>query len=98
MEEILMARDSVIFLLQHLRIIINFKNFILEPIQDIEFLVMVINSKTMALFLTQRKEQKMKNHCLKVFTAPIITLLDLTKLLGKLNFTIKAILPARLQF
>lgn len=93
-----MARDSVIFLLQHLRIIINFKNFILEPIQDIEFLVMVINSKTMALFLTQRKEQKMKNHCLKVFTAPIITLLDLTKLLGKLNFTIKAILPARLQF
>lgn len=93
-----MARDPVIFLLQHLRIIINFKNFILEPIQDIEFLVMVINSKTMALFLTQRKEQKMKNHCLKVFTAPIITLLDLTKLLGKLNFTIKAILPARLQF
>lgn len=93
-----MVRDSVIFLLQHLRIIINFKNFILEPIQDIEFLVMVINSKTMALFLTQRKEQKMKNHCLKVFTAPIITLLDLTKLLGKLNFTIKAILPARLQF
>lgn len=63
-----------------------------------EFLVMVINSKTMALSLTQRKEQKMKNHCLKVFTAPVITLLYLTKLLGKLNFTIKAILPARLQF
>ena len=49
MEEILVARDSVIFLLQHLGFVINFKKCVLEPTQEIEFLGMIVNSKTILL-------------------------------------------------
>ena len=34
-EEILVARDSIIFLLQHLGFVINFKTCVLEPTQEI---------------------------------------------------------------
>ena len=98
MEEILMARDSCDFSSAALTHYNKLQKFYLGTNSGHRVSGYGYKFKTMALFLTQRKEQKMKNHCLKVFTAPIITLLDLTKLLGKLNFTIKAILPARLQF
>ena len=45
-EEILVARDSVIFLLQHLGFMINFRKCVLEPTQEIEFLGMIVKSKT----------------------------------------------------
>ena len=55
MEEILVVRDSVIFLLQHLGFVTNFKKCVLELTQKIEFLGIIVNSKTMTLFLTQEK-------------------------------------------
>ena len=98
MEKILVARDSVILLLQHLGFVINFKKYVLEPTQEIEFLGMIVNSKTMTLSLSQEKVQKIKTQCLKLYRAQEITLLELTSLLGTLTSAIQAILPARLQF
>ena len=98
LEEILIACDSVIFLLQHLGFVINFKKCVLEPTQEIEFLGMIVNSKTMTLTLPLEKVQKIKNQCLEIYQAQEITLLELTRLLGTLASTIQAILPARLQF
>ena len=59
---------------------------------------MIVNSKTMRLFLPQEKVQKIKTQCLEVYRAQEITQLELTRLLGALTCTIQAILPARLQF
>ena len=42
--KIFMARDSVIFLLQHLGFVINLKKFVLDPAQEIEFLGLIVNS------------------------------------------------------
>ena len=98
MEEILVARDSIIFLLQHLSFVINFKKCVLEPTQEIEFLGVIVNSKTMTLSLTQKKVQKIKSPCLEVYRAQEITLLELTRLLGTLSSTIQAIFSARFQF
>ena len=98
MEEILVARDSVIFLLQHLSFVINFKKCVLEPTQEIEFLGVIVNSKIMTLSLTQKKVQKIKSPCLEVYRAQEITLLELTRLLGTLSSTIQAIFSARFQF
>ena len=45
----------LIFLLQHLGFVTNFKKCALELTQKIEFLGIIVNSKTMTLFLTQEK-------------------------------------------
>ena len=69
MEEILVARDSVIFLLQHLEFVINFKKCVLEPTQEIQFLGIIVNSKTMTLSLSQEKVQKIKRQRLEMYRA-----------------------------
>ena len=86
MEEILVARDSIIFLLQQRGFGINFKKFALEPTQEIEFLGMIVNSKTKTLSLPQEKVQKIKSQCLEVYRAQEITLLELTRLFRNINF------------
>ena len=88
MEAIFVARDSVIFLLQHLGFVISFKKCVLEPTQEIDFLGMIVNPTTMTLSLPQQKVQKIKSQCLEVYRAQEITLLELTRLLGTLNSTI----------
>ena len=98
MEETLVARDSAIFLLHHLGFVINFKKCVLEPTQEIEFLGMIVNSKTLTLSFSQEKVPKIKSQCLEVYRAQEITLLERTRLLAALTSTIQAILPARLQF
>ena len=42
-ERLLVARDTVIFLLQHVGFVINFKKSVMEPVQTIEYLGLVIN-------------------------------------------------------
>ena len=93
-----MARDSVIFLLQHLGFVINLKKCVLDPAQEISFLGLIVNSQTMALSLPAEKIGKIKDQCLRLYKASKVTLLDLTKLIGTLSSTIQAVLPARLQF
>ena len=53
MEEILMSRDTVIFLLQHLGFVLNLEKSILNSVQEIEFLGVTINSLKMCLSLPQ---------------------------------------------
>ena len=54
-ERLLVARDTLIFLLQHLIFIVNLKNSTNEPVQTIEYLGLVINPIPMTLFLTEEK-------------------------------------------
>ena len=98
MSEMFMARDSVIFLLQHLGFVINLKKCVLDPAQEIEFLGVIVNTQTMTLSLPAEKIGKIKDQCLRLYKASKVTLLDLTKLIGTLSSTIQAVLPARLQF
>ena len=43
MSETFTARHSVIFLLQHLGFMINLKKCVLDPVQEIEFLWLIVN-------------------------------------------------------
>ena len=61
MSKIFMAGDSVIFLLQHLGFLINLKKCVLDPAQEIEFLELTVNSKTMTLSLPAEKIVKIKD-------------------------------------
>ena len=57
-EEILMSRNTLIFLLQHLGFVINLKKSVLTPSQQIEFLGLTIDTYTMTVALTEEKMEK----------------------------------------
>ena len=96
-EEISMCRDTVIFLLQHLGFVINWKKSVLTPVQEIEFLGLKINSVNLEISLTEEKIQKVKTKCQNLLTEPETSILELTRVIGLLTSTIQAVLPARLQ-
>ena len=98
MKEILTARDSVIFLLQNLGFVVNLKKCVLDPVQEKEFLVLIVNSQTLTFSLPEEKIGKIKDQCLSLYKASDVSLLDLTKLIGTLYSTIEAELPVPLQF
>ena len=95
-EELLISRDTVIFLLTHLGFVINLKKSMLNPVQKIEFLGLEIDSVAMKLSLPQRKVEEIVQMSQNALNNKI-TLRELTQLIGKLTSTIQAILPAKLQ-
>ena len=97
LEEIFMSRDTVIFLLQDLGFIINWKKSVLTPVQEIEFLGLTMNSVTLKLSLSKTKVQKVVSECQNLLNNPQTSILELTRLTGLLKSTIQAVLPARLN-
>ena len=96
-EEVLMGRDTLIYLLQNLGFIINQKKSVMIPSQIIEFLGMIINTKEMLLSLPEKKIQKIQNKCQNLLKKQRVSILELTKLIGHLTSTIQAVLPAKLN-
>ena len=92
-----MSRDTVIFLLQHLGFVINWKKSVLTPEQEIEFLDLTINSVTLELFANKTNIQKVVSKCQNLLNNPQTSILELTRLIGLLMSTIQAVLPARLN-
>ena len=70
LEDIVMSRDTVIFLLQHLRFVINWKKSVLTPVQEIEFLGLTINSVILELSLNKTKIQKVISECQYLLNNP----------------------------
>ena len=87
LEELLMSRDTMIFLLTQLGFVINLKKSVLVPVQQIEFLGLEIDSVEMKLFLPQRKVAEIAQMSQNAMEGSVI-LRHLTKLLGKLTSTI----------
>ena len=97
LKEISQAKETLIFLLQNSDFVINFKKSQLALVKKIEFLGLVINSVNMTLALPQEKFLDIQNKCMQLITSPETTIMELTKLLGKLSFTAQAVLPGRIQ-
>ena len=97
LEEIVMSRDTVIVLLQHLRFVINWKKSVLTPVQKIEFLGLEINSVTLELSLNKTKIHKVVSDCQNLLNNPQTSVLELTRLIGLFTLTNQAVLPARLN-
>ena len=87
LKEISQAKETLIFLLQNLGFEIIFKKSQLTPMKEIEFLGLVINSVNMTLALPQEKVLDIQNKCTQLIASPKTTIMELTKLQGKLSFT-----------
>ena len=97
--EILMARDTLIFLLQQLDFVINLKKSVLHhPVKQMEFLGLVIDTEKMDFALSEKKLKHVPQQCLEIFKQPKTSILNPTKLIGLLLSTVQAILPARIKF
>ena len=77
--------DTVIFLLQHLGFALNLEKSILNPVQEIEFLGVTINSLKMCVFTTRgiKNSESMSGHsfqrsrdssCYLIFSQNILTI------------------------
>ena len=77
--------------------LINFKKYVLTPLQEIEFLDLRNNSITLELSLNKMKIQEVTSECQNLLNNPQTSILELTKLIGLLTSTIEAVLPAGLN-
>ena len=62
LEDLLLAGDILIFILQHLGFLIGIKKSYLEPTLTLEFLGVIVDSGEMTLSLPKEKLLKVQNH------------------------------------
>ena len=95
--EILMARDSVLAILQSLGFIINLKKSVLEPSNLMEFLGFLVNSVDLTLTVPEEKVLSLMKLCTETLKAGSLTLRELAGVIGKLRATSPAFTHAPLQ-
>ena len=98
LQEIMTARDILIFLLQNLGFVINLKKSILQPVKQLEFLGLQINTEEMTLSLSEEKLTHIIQQCQEVYSQPRTSVLSLTKLIGLLSSRVQTIFPGKIQF
>ena len=64
--DLLMARDTLIFIFQHLGFLINFKKFYLEATLTLKFIWVIVDSRELTLSLPEKKLLKVQNHCQEI--------------------------------
>ncbi|MDD9816660.1 MAG: reverse transcriptase domain-containing protein, partial [Gammaproteobacteria bacterium] len=84
--------------LQSLGFIVNRQKSIVEPQQIIEFLGFVVNSLDLEISLPKSKVQKVMKEGRRMLNKKHITVRDLSHLIGLLNSTAPAVLPAPLHY
>ena len=91
LQEIMTTRDTFIFLLQKLGFVINLKKSILQPVTQLEFLGLQINTEEMALAFSVEKLTHVIQQCQEVYSQTRTSVFSLTKLIGQ------AILPGKIS-
>ena len=87
-EETLMAKDTVIFVLQQIKFTLNFKKLVLTPTQRIGFLGVTVNLLTATLSFPEKKVSKVQKQCLELLQKIQVAILELAKLISLLSSTI----------
>ena len=77
--------------------VLNLEMSILNPVQEIEFLGVTVNSLKICLSLPQEKLLNVQSQCQNVHAKGQVTVHELTELLGLLASTIQEVLPAQLN-
>jgi len=79
------ARDTLIFILEHLGFQINFRKSVLQPKHLIQFLGIEIDSNNLKLLLPQEKLVRIVSHCKELLAAQKVSVRDLMKIIGRLK-------------
>ena len=98
LDDLLMARDTLISIPQHLGFLINTKRSYLEPTSTLEFLGVIVDSGEMTLSLPKEKLFKVQNHYQEILEKGKVTVRELSKLIWRLSYTAIAVLPVPLHY
>ena len=93
-----MARNTLIFILQHLGLLINIKKSYLERTSTLEFLGVIVDSAEITLSLPKEKLRKGQNHCQGILEKGEVTAMGLRKVIGRLPSTTIVFIPAPLLY
>lgn len=87
-EELLIAQDSLTFLLRNLEFLIKTQKLTLDPPSTLEFLGVLVNSQNKTLSQPQQKVEKIKTLCTELLEKSLAWARELNKLIGWLSFTV----------
>ena len=91
-------QDLTIHILTSLGFIINYKKSVLDPSHCQEFLGFRVNSQEMTLSLPQHKIKDIKNICQKCLNQTVVSVRQISEVIGKLSASARAIFPAPLHY
>ena len=91
-------QDLTIHILTSLGFIINYKKSVLDPSNCQEFLGFRVNSQEMTLSLPQHKIKDIKNICQKCLNQTVVSVRQISEVIGKLSASARAIFPAPLHY
>jgi hypothetical protein len=97
-KKLLSEGRTVCLLMEALGFVINKEKSQAVPMQTMEFLGMMLDTTKMTMYLSEEKVQKIQSMSKDLLTRDRITVRELSKLIGTLNSTIAAILPAPLHY
>ena len=86
------------YLLENLGVVINLEKSVLVPTQKLEFLGFVINTIDRILVLPDDKVKSIKFLCRTLLGQQLVSVRDLSQLIGKLTASIQAVFPAPLHY
>ena len=86
------------YLLENLGFVINLEKSVFVPMQKLEFLGFVINTIDMILVLPDDKVKSIKSLCRTLLGQQLVSVRDLSQLIGKLTASIQAVFPAPLHY
>ena len=87
-EELLIAQDSLTFLLRNLEFLIKTQKLTLDPPSTLEFLGVLVNSQNKTLSQPQQKVEKIKTLFTELLEKSLAWARELNKLIGWLSFTV----------
>ena len=86
------------YLLENLGFVINLEKSVFVPTQKLEFLGFVINTIDMILVLPDDKVKSIKSLCRTLLGQQLVSVRDLSQLIGKLTASIQAVFPAPFHY
>ena len=89
---------TVRYLLENLGFVINLEKSVFTPSQKLEFLGFIINTIDMNLLLPDDKVMSIKSLCMTLLEQKVVSVWDLSQLIGKLTASIQAVFPAPLHY
>ena len=85
-------------LLENLGFVINLEKSVFVPTQKLEFLGFIIHTIDMILVLADDKVKSIKSLCRTLLGQQLVSVRDLSQLIGKLTASIQAVFPAPLHY
>ena len=98
LEDLLIPRNTLIFILQHLGFLINVKSYLEQTSTKHRFLRVIVDSGKMSLRLFKEKLLNAQNHCQKTLEKGKVTVGELSKLICRLSSTATTALPAPFHY